>query len=50
MSADANTWAAERMFVDVIDRWKTNAGYGRKILEHSGMRGEDLEPALAFRV
>jgi HAD superfamily hydrolase (TIGR01509 family) len=26
---------------DVIDRWKTNAGFYRKILEHSGVRGED---------
>jgi HAD superfamily hydrolase (TIGR01509 family) len=26
---------------DVIDRWKTNAGYYRKILEHSGVRAED---------
>ena len=26
---------------DVIDRWKTNAGFYRKILEHSGVRPED---------
>jgi FMN phosphatase YigB (HAD superfamily) len=26
---------------DIIDRWKTNAGFYRKILEHSGVRGED---------
>ena len=26
---------------DLIDRWKTNAGFYRKILEHSGIRGED---------
>jgi FMN phosphatase YigB (HAD superfamily) len=26
---------------DIIDRWKTNAGFYRKILEHSGVRAED---------
>ena len=26
---------------DIIDRWKTNAGFYRKILEHSGVRPED---------
>ena len=26
---------------DVIDRWKTNAGFYRKILEHSGVRPEE---------
>lgn len=26
---------------DIVDRWKTNAGFYRKILEHSGVRGED---------
>jgi FMN phosphatase YigB (HAD superfamily) len=26
---------------DLIDRWKTNAGFYRKILEHSGVHGED---------
>jgi 2-haloacid dehalogenase len=27
--------------VDIIDRWKTNAGFYRKILEHSGVRPDD---------
>ena len=26
---------------DIIDRWKTNAGFYRKILEHSGVRAEN---------
>jgi HAD superfamily hydrolase (TIGR01509 family) len=26
---------------DVIDRWKTNAGFYRKVLEHSGVRPEE---------
>ena len=26
---------------DIIDRWKTNAGFYRKILEHSGVRPEE---------
>ena len=26
---------------DIIDRWKTNAGFYRKVLEHSGVRPED---------
>jgi HAD superfamily hydrolase (TIGR01509 family) len=27
--------------VDIVDRWKTNAGFYRKILEHSGTRPDD---------
>ncbi|HEV8468754.1 MAG TPA: HAD family hydrolase [Candidatus Limnocylindria bacterium] len=27
--------------VDLIDRWKTNAGFYRKVLEQSGVRAED---------
>jgi phosphoglycolate phosphatase-like HAD superfamily hydrolase len=26
---------------DIVDRWKTNAGYYRKLLEHSAVRAED---------
>jgi FMN phosphatase YigB (HAD superfamily) len=26
---------------DIIDRWKTNAGFYRKVLEHSGLPPED---------